>query len=467
MKKAKASFHLNRTIFAGIASAAVLLILAFCHFLKPPQDLDAVKKSGKLRVIMTCDPVNYFIYKGAPMGYSYELARKFCDDLGVEMEVVMVRDLDRLLLSLRSGNGDIVAHNLTITGPRKLEVNFTEPISFTSQVLVQRKEAGKEPIRKIRELNGKTIHVRSGSAYYTRLQNLQRSEGIDLDILTVPGSKSTSEIITDVANRKIAYTVTDRNIADAHRSLYPDLDFETGLSRNLPLAWAVPKQSAGLLRALNRWLARESTQTYVKVLQDKYYRQQYTFKKRAMHAFYSGKAGEISDYDPLVKKYAQSIKWDWRLLASLLYEESHFDPQAVSWAGAMGLMQLMPATARMFGMSDLFDPETNIRAGTLYLAWLHREWDDIADPENRIRFILASYNAGPGHVRDAQKLARKYGRNPDVWEGSVERYLELKSDPFYYRDEVAEYGFCNGIMPVNYARNILSRYAQYKQVIPQ
>ncbi len=466
MKKAKTSFQLNRTIFAGIASAAVLLTLAFCNFLKPPQDFDAVKKSGKLRVVMTYDPVNYFIYKGAPMGYSYELAQKFCDDLGVEMEVVMVRDLDRLLLSLRSGKGDIVAHNLTITALRKLEVNFTEPISYTSQVLVQQKAPGKNPIRKIGELRGKTIHVRSGSAYYTQLQSLESTHGIDLDILTVPGSKSTSELITEVALGRIAYTVADRNIADAHRSLYPGLDFATELSRNLPLAWAVPKRSSGLLRALNRWLARQETQTYVRVLQDKYYRQQYTFKKRAMHAFYSEKAGEISAYDPLVKKYAKTIGWDWRMLASLLYEESHFDPQAVSWAGASGLMQLMPATARMFGISDLFDPETNIRAGTLYLAWLHREWDDIADPENRIRFILASYNAGPGHVRDAQELARKYGRNPDVWEGSVERYMELKSDPFYYRDEVAEYGFCNGFMPVNYARNILARYEQYRQVIP-
>ncbi|MCF8382456.1 MAG: transporter substrate-binding domain-containing protein [Chlorobium sp.] len=466
MKKAKASFHLNRTIFAGIASAAVLLTLAFCNFLKPSQDLDAVKKSGRLRVIMTYDPVNYFIYKGAPMGYSYELAQKFCDDLGVEMEVVLVRDLNRLLTSLRSGKGDIVAHNLTITAIRKLEVDFTEPISFTSQVLVQKKVPGMQPIRKIGELRGKTIHVRSGSAYYTQLQSLESTEKINLDILTVPGSKSTSELITEVANGRIAYTVADRNIADAHRSLYPDLDFATELSRNLPLAWAVPKQSSGLQRALNRWLKRESTQTYVRVLQDKYYRQQYTFKKRAMHAFYSGKAGEISIYDPLVKKYAKTIEWDWRLLASLLYEESHFDPQAVSWAGAMGLMQLMPGTARMFGISDLFDPETNIRAGTLYLAWLHKEWNDIADPENRIRFILASYNAGPGHVRDAQELARKYGRDPEVWEGSVERYMELKSDPFYYRDDVAEYGFCNGFMPVNYARNILARYEQYRQVIP-
>jgi len=202
------------------------------------------------------------------------------------------------------------------------------------------------------------------------------------------------------------------------------------------------------------------------VLEDKYYRQQYTFRTRAMHAFYSEKAGEISPFDSLVRQSAQTIGWDWRLLASLLYEESHFDPQAVSWAGAIGLMQLMPGTARMFGSGDLFDPETNIRSGTRYISYLQKEWNNVLDPENRIRFVLASCNVGPGHVRDAQKLARKYGRDPEVWDGSVERYLKLKSDPFYYRDEASEFGYCNGIMPVNYARNILARYALYRQVIP-
>lgn len=465
MRKAKASFQFNRTLYAGIAIAAVLLTLSFWNLLRPPRDLDTIRNSGKLRIIMTYDPASYFIYKGTPMGYSYELAEKFCEDLGLEMEVVLVRDLDRLLSSLRAGKGDLVAHNLTITGMRKLEVDFTDPISYTSQVLVQKKSNGS--IKNIRELAGKTIHVRSESAYYAQLQKLEISEGIDLRILTVPGFKSTSQLIREVSAGTIAYTVADRNIADANRSLYPDLDFETTVSPIMPLAWATSKQSPVLCSALNKWLASAQTKAFVQVLENKYYREQYTFKQRAMHAFYSEKAGEISDYDLLVRKYAKSIGWDWRLLASLLYEESHFDPQAVSWAGAMGLMQLMPGTARMFGISNLFDPETNIRAGTRYLAYLQKEWTGIADPENRVRFILASYNAGPGHVRDAQNLARKYGRDPEVWDGSVERYMELKSDPFYYRDEASEFGYCNGIMPVNYTRNILGRYALYKQVIPQ
>ncbi|MBM3163096.1 MAG: transporter substrate-binding domain-containing protein [Chlorobi bacterium] len=467
MSKAKVSFQPGRSIFVGIATAAILLTISYCNFLRPSRDLDAIKKSGKLRVIMTCDPINYFIYKGEPMGYSYELVRKFCGHLGVEMEVVLVRDLNNMLSTLRAGKGDLVAHNLTITGTRKLEVDFSDPISHTEQVLVQKKESGPGHVRSIRELDGKTVHVRSGSAYYTRLWQIRKTEGIDIDILSVPGSKSTGQLIREVATGNISYTVADRNIADAHRSLHADLDFETPVSEKLPIAWAVPKHTSKLLGRLNAWLADAKTKTYVNILQHKYYQQQYTFRKRTIHAFYSEKAGEISSYDPLVKKYAAEIGWDWRLLASLLYEESNFDPEAISWAGATGLMQLMPGTARMFGITDLFDPETNIRAGTLYLDRLQKEWAGITDPENRINFILASYNAGPGHVRDAQRLARKYGRDPGVWKGSVERYMELKSDPFYYRDEVAEYGYCNGIMPVNYARSILGRYALYRDVIAQ
>jgi membrane-bound lytic murein transglycosylase F len=237
MKKTRAFFQVNRSVSTGIALlAALLLTLVFWHFLRPARDLDAIRKSGRVRVILTYDPVSYFIYKGTPMGYSYELARKFCTDLDLEMDVVLVRDLNKMLPLLRAGNGDLAAHNLTITGMRKLEVSFTDPISQTTQVLVQKKDSEKNLVRDIRQLHGKPVHVRSGSAYYTELQKLQRSKGINIDIVTVPGSKNTSQLIRDVAAGVIAYTVADRNIAEANRPLYPDLDFETTISRSMPLA---------------------------------------------------------------------------------------------------------------------------------------------------------------------------------------------------------------------------------------
>lgn len=176
---------------------------------------------------------------------------------------------------------------------------------------------------------------------------------IDLDILTVPGSKSTSEIITDVANRKIAYTVTDRNIADAHRSLYPDSRFRNRVEPKPSARMGRPEAIRRAAESAEPVVRRESTQTYVKVLQDKYYRQQH-LQKRAMHAFYSGKAGEISDYDPsLGQKICSKHQVGLAAAGFAALRRVAFRSSGRLLGRAMGLMQLMPATARMFGMSEV------------------------------------------------------------------------------------------------------------------
>ncbi|ABB23866.1 transglycosylase SLT domain-containing protein [Pelodictyon luteolum] len=446
--------------------AVLLLPLLYLLFFRSHRDLDAIKKSGTVRVLLSYDPINYFIYRGTPMGYSYEAAKSFCTSLGLQMEVVVVRDLNSQLDRLQSGEGDLVAHNLTITSGRRTMVEFSDPISYTRQVLIQKKNPRGSPLRSVRELDGRQVHVRKESAYYTELMRLRREEGIDVEIVTVPGERTTSELIRDVSRGAISYTVADRDIATAHRTLFPDIEASVPVSLSQPLAWAVGRHSPELLHALNGWLSESSTATLFSVLHLKYYLQQYTFRKRAISIFYSGKQGEISPYDRLIRRYAATVGWDWRLLASLIYEESQFDPGAVSWAGASGLMQLMPQTAGMYGIHNLLDPDSNIKAGTLYILSLQKEWQDIADPETRMKFILASYNVGPGHVRDAQALAKKFGKDPNLWEENVEHYLRLKSRPLYYRDEASKYGYCNGGMPVRYARNILSRYSLYSQAIP-
>jgi len=455
------------------AIALLFLPLAYLLFFQNIRDLDDIRIQGRARIILSYDPINYLIYRGTPMGFSYEAAEHFCRYLGVDMEVVLAEDINQQLPALKYGKGDIVAHNLTITAPRRAMVSFSNPLDYTEQVLIQRKPrpAGKgekrpQMLLSAEDLEGKTLSVRRGSAYFTRLKELQNDEGIELTIETVPGETSTSQLIRDVATGSIDYTIADRNIAEAHRTLYPNLDFATVISPRQPLAWAVGKQSPKLEIELNKWLSRADTKLHLRILHAKYYDRQYTFRRRTLRAFHSDKAGMISVYDNLIRSYAATIGWDWRMLASLIYEESQFDALAVSWAGASGLMQLMPATAGMFRITNLFDPESNMRAGTRYLKMLHKEWKDIPDPETRLKFILASYNVGPGHVRDAQALAVKFNKDPHVWEESVEYYLRLKSKPQYYRDKVARYGYCNGIMPVEYTRNILARYNLYQQAIP-
>ena len=166
-----------------------------------------------------------------------------------------------------------------------------------------------------------------------------------------------------------------------------------------------------------------------------------------------------------MKKYADEIGWDWRLLASQAFQESRFNPTARSWAGATGLLQLMPPTAREFGVKDMNDPEQNVAGAVRFITWLTNYWDDkIPDADERQKFILASYNTGHGHVEDARRLTMKYGDDPNVW-GDVAFWLLQKSKRQYYSDPVVKYGFCRGLEPVTYVSRILDRYDHYQQFV--
>jgi len=194
-------------------------------------------------------------------------------------------------------------------------------------------------------------------------------------------------LIRNVATGAIDYTIADRNIAEAHRHSTRTLISQQPSAPDSPLPGQSGSDTPKLEKALNKWLSRPETKLHLRILHAKYYDRQYTFKRRTLRAFHSDRAGMVSSYDPLIRSYAAKIGWDWRMLASLIYEESQFDTNAVSWAGASGLMQLMPATAGMFRITNLFDPESNMKAGTRYLKMLNKEWQDIPDPETRLKFI--------------------------------------------------------------------------------
>jgi membrane-bound lytic murein transglycosylase F len=182
---------------------------------------------------------------------------------------------------------------------------------------------------------------------------------------------------------------------------------------------------------------------------------------------YALNTGKVSVYDDIIREYSASIKWDWRLLASLICQESRFDPNVKSLSGAYGLMQIMPQTGKNFGIDITASPQNNIKAGIKYINWLHSIFDPKIRNENeRLRFILASYNAGPGHVLDAMKLAEKNGMDPQKWEGNVALWLKKKSEPKYYNDIVVKYGYFRGTGSVTYVTEILDRYEHYKNIIP-
>ncbi len=437
-------------------------------------DLPAIKKRGKLVAITGYSSTSYFLYRGEPMGYEYELLKRLAEHLEVELDVKIARNMDDLFRMLNTGKGDIIAYGMTITQERKQKVAFTEHHNIVNQVLVQKKpdnwrrmklhEIDEQLVRSPVELIGEEVAVRENSSYFHRLQNLAEEIGGVIPIDTVPGNVSTGELIRRVAQGEVEFTVADKNIALVNQTYYPNIDIETEVSFPQRIAWAVRKNSPELLQAVNSWIRNMRKETDYYVIYNKYFKNRKQQGRRVESDYYSPKSGKVSPFDAHFREVGEEIGIDWRLLAAQCYQESRFDPSANSWAGAKGVMQLMPATAKRFGAKDPSAPEQSIQAAARYLTWLNEAiWSGIEDSTERLKFILASYNVGERHVQDAQRLARKYGKDPEKWDGHVAKFLLKKSRKEYYSDEVVEYGYCRGSEPYAYVQDIFARYEHYKK----
>jgi membrane-bound lytic murein transglycosylase F len=411
-------------------------------------DLPQIKQRGKVIALTAYNANSYFIYKGEPLGFEYELLKLLADHLGIELEIVIVNNLDQIFNKLNEGIGDIIAYNLTITKKRRKKVSFSDHHSVIRQVLVQklpdnwydmkRHEIDKTLVTNSIDLIGKKIYVRKGSSYYSRLVNLSDEIGGDIDIVEVPGDVSTEELIRQVSEGEIKYTVCDENLAMINQIYYS---------------------------SINQWLRRLKREPTFNVIYNRYYQDKRYYQQRIKSEYLSTVSGKISPYDDYIKNGAQKLEWDWRLIASQIYQESQFDPKAKSWVGAAGLMQLMPRIGKEFGAKNVYNPAQNIAAGINYLEWLKEYWEEIPDSLERMKFILASYNAGQGHVQDARRLAEKFDKDPDKWDKNVAEFMLKKSQEKYYTDEVVDFGYCRGDEPVNYVKDILDRYDHYQRFI--
>lgn len=436
-------------------------------------DLDDIAKRGKIRVVTDYNSTNYFVYKGRPVGYQFELLQALSNHLGLKLEMSVSNNVEKNIQDLLSGNVDLIATNLTVTRDRRTEISFTEPHCITRQVLVQRKyeKARKdqptifnEVIRNQLELGGKTIYVQENSSFVNRLRNLSNEIGDSINVVEIPDYE-VEQLIGLVAHGEIPYTVCDENLAKINLNFYNNIDVETAISFPQKIAWAVRPNSSDLLDVVNNWLINfKKTKRYQRIYK------KYFVNKRSTHivdtGFHSIKGGKVSEFDAIIKAESKKYELDWRLIASLIYQESRFHPEIESWAGAVGLMQLMPETAKTFGVKKITSPKENIKGGLKFLDWLDKRLTrEVEDPEERLKFVLASYNVGLGHVLDAMRLAEKNGKNPKIWHNHVDYYLLNKSNPEFYNDPVVKYGYCRGEEPYHYVIDILERYNHYKNVM--
>ncbi|MCX7985907.1 MAG: transporter substrate-binding domain-containing protein [Bacteroidales bacterium] len=428
-------------------------------------DMPQIKQRGRLVVATIYNTVDYFVYKGTPMGFQFEMLRDYAEYSGLELEILVREDVQEITKMLVEGKCDVVALNIPVTSLYKQFFAFTTPLMTAKQVIVQRIDTveKKVGINNIYDLNNKTIVVPRGSAYAQRLNNLALESGIKIDVIEVPENEE--QLIRMVASGEIDYTVTTDLLANVNQKYFPQLHTSVEVSFPQNLAWAVRKNSTELLLSLNQFISVQKQTSRLAILRNKYYQNQWA-SYMVNSDYFVLHTGMLSPYDDLIRKYSEELGWDWRLLAALIYEESNFNAQSKSHRGAIGLMQLLPATALLFGADtvSLLKPAMNIAVGVKYLKWLDNKFKPLVKhKEERIKFVLAAYNIGIGHVFDAQMLAKKYGKSMDRW-SDVREFLLNKRYPKYYSDPIVKFGQCWGEQTDSYVSSVLSAYMHYKNL---
>lgn len=433
-------------------------------------DLPEIIKRGKLVVLAENSSTSYFNYKGRKMGFEYEILQQFAESIGVEMEVKVVKNLDSLIIKLNAGEGDIIACNFTVTKDRAKRISFSEPFMQTQQVLIQRKPDGWKDMDEEEleenlltdpsELAQKEVRVWKNSSYYERLMHLQDEIGDTIFIQGIEGTIGGEELIEMVSTGLIDYTVAEDNVAKVNEQFFDNLYTDLDLSVKQKMAFGLRKSSPLLKARLDSWLIEFKDKPTYKYIYRKYFEMKHiATKMKNSNVVLNG--NRISQFDDLFKKAAAFSSWDWRLIASVAYQESKFNPQIQSFGGAYGMMQFMPNTGPHYGVYPDSPPSVQIMGGAKKLMADEKFWKSVPEELERKKFALASYNAGRGHIQDAQRLAKKYGKDPNRWQNNVELMLLNLSKQQYYQDPVVRNGMLRGTTTYRYVRDVMERYMNW------
>ncbi len=432
--------------------------------------LQHVQEKGKLVAVTNCEVINYNTQTGKPSGFEFELLSDFCNANGLELEMLVNENLDSCFCLLDSCKVDMVAIGIGANKDMKRRYLLTNPILMQRSVLVQRlpkdwnkmsteNEVENQLLRSSVDLAGKTIHLPTGSHEVKLLEHLSDQIG-DTIYIVQNDSLNSVDLVQAVASGEIDYTVVEEYVARMASIGLRGLDTKLNISVEQPLCWAVHNHDgdSSLLLALNGWIDNFEQRNLNRILA-KYVNKSNIFVTR------KPTDGQLSQFDGIIKQAAKKIGWDWRLLASLIYQESRFRMDLESDKGAFGLMQLMPVVMEKYGIDYDATPEEQLEAGGQLISFL----DDclsnkVADSTERVKFVLAAYNSGLGHVYDAQRLAEKYGKYPDVWDNNVDYFILNKSKKQYYNDTCCHNGYLRGTETYRFVEEVLDRFYQYQAI---
>ena len=435
----------------SIISGILLLCLALfgCQ-----QDVESVSfqriiDRGYITVGTLYGPTSYYLDSEGPSGFEYELAKKYADFLGVKLVVVPAYHLDDLLPKLESGNVDFLAASLAATAQRTEKYSVSPSYNLVSQKLVFKQ--GKIRPSRLSHLTGKLM-VTTRTSHSENLETLQLTnndlkweESAELD---------SEELLLEVLEEKIDYTVIDSNALAISRRYYPEISIGFTIKKEEPLAWLLKKHAdTSVLASLVEFFGEVHHNGTLLALDDKYYGHIEKFNYVDTRAFIKAVKMTLPKYQAIFEKHGEEV--DWRLLAAISYQESHWQPNARSPTGVRGMMMLTLPTAKQMGITSRLDVEQSIQGGAKYIKrMIDRVPERIPHPD-RLWFALASYNVGFGHLNDARIITQQQGGDPDRWVAVKKRLPLLKQKKFYKK---TKYGYARGDEPVIYVENIRRYY---------
>lgn len=428
-------------LLAGLAAAGGY----FLQKLLFPENLTL--KPGVLTVLTRRIPTAYYVGPDGPAGFEYEMAAAFAKALNLRLEIKLVDSISATLSAMAQNQADLAAGGMTRTAEREKAFVFGPDYELVQQLLVYRR--GQAHPREINELPEYQITIPTRSSYEERLRQLRR----DLPALKWQSEvdSSTDQLLARVWRGELECTIADSNILDANLRYYPELEVAFPVSSEQPLAWIVNSRQPRLRKKLEQWFYRYQQQGRFKALKQRHFGHRVFFDYVDIKVFTRRLNTLLPKYRRMFESAGRQFEIPWTLLAAKAYQESHWNPKAISPTGVRGLMMLTRKTAAQMGVKNRLAPAESIRGGAQYLRRLLNRLPDGIRGRDRYNLALAAYNVGFGHLHDARQLARKLNKNPDSW-NDMKTVLPLLSQEKYFRK--LKHGYARGYEPVHFVERI-------------
>jgi len=412
--------------------------------------IDTDENVDMVKVLLLFHAADYFVYRGTQIGFQYEMLRELENELGVTIHIRLEVDARKIKEELFSNNYDLLVMDYRLSNFVSPFIERSIPHSVSHPVLVSGNKAD--------TLTCNQIQI--SYDFLTKISFPTGSPYLDCDIY-VNTLHTTEELFEKVNKGAISYLVCDYNQAITLMPFYSNVQILEKAGQEFERRWFLNKNNTQLNEDINHWLLDFKKTEQYRLLLKKYFSRESTLLSRFQHK----QNRKISIYDDIIKKYSHRYGFDWRFVASIIYQETNFISGLTGRGGSYGLMQLMPSTMEYHGISEEDDDEANIHAGIQHLRLISTSFEDVADEVERLYFIASSYNAGRGHIFDAQRLAIKQKEDHNKWE-NVSKYLILKSQIEFATDSVVKWGYFPGAHTVNYTQQVMDRYFAYKLAYP-